>query len=170
MMYLKNEFWGTGGHLFDIHASLWASHHDRTITGTVHEDGKISLSANVQGLCNHHLDMTKSERVHDWQEVSVILNQIWCHQTHVFYCFSTCSYVNWQMKTWIIRLYRFKGMCNKKCLYTQMEADDKNVWKNMRNVQNIFQKGKKYWGAEFIVIEGSYPSLFLHLKAAFLFY
>lgn len=23
-----------------------------------------------------------------------------------------------------------------------MEADDKNVWKNMRNVQNIFQKGK----------------------------
>lgn len=34
--YLKDELWGGGGHLFDVHPSLGASHHYWTITGPVH--------------------------------------------------------------------------------------------------------------------------------------
>lgn len=36
MLYLKDEFWGAGSYLLDIHTSLGASYHDRTIEGAVH--------------------------------------------------------------------------------------------------------------------------------------
>lgn len=61
-MYLKDEFWVFGGYLLNIHPSLGASYHDRTITGAVHQDGKVGLPANIQGLSNHHLKMTKHDK------------------------------------------------------------------------------------------------------------
>lgn len=56
IVYLKDELWAAGGYLLDIHSSLGASHHDRSIAGTVHQDGEVGLPGNVEGLGNHHLD------------------------------------------------------------------------------------------------------------------
>lgn len=62
IIYLKDEFWGAGGYLLDIHASLGASYHDGTIAGAVHQDCKVGLPGNVQGLSNHHLHMAQQEK------------------------------------------------------------------------------------------------------------
>lgn len=75
IIYLKDEFWVAGGYLFDVHTSLWASYHDWPIAGPVHQDGKVGLSADVQGLSNHHLDMAQQE----WEG----LTKSWSYNTNL---------------------------------------------------------------------------------------
>lgn len=65
--YLEDEFWRAGSYLFDIHTSLGTSNHNRTITWAVHENGKVGLPANVQGLGNHHLHVAEQERRGWWR-------------------------------------------------------------------------------------------------------
>lgn len=63
IVYLEDEFGVVGGHFFDVHTSLWAPHHDGTITGAVHQNGEVGLPGNVQSLSDHHLEEEEGRRV-----------------------------------------------------------------------------------------------------------
>lgn len=68
---LEDELRVGGSHFLDVHPSLGASNHDWAVAGPIHQDGKVGLPADVQGLGHHHLAAARrrpseSERVREW--------------------------------------------------------------------------------------------------------
>mmetsp|Transcript_30542 Transcript_30542/g.76647 ORF Transcript_30542/g.76647 Transcript_30542/m.76647 type:complete len:255 (+) Transcript_30542:208-972(+) len=52
---LVDLFRGVLGYLLNVHATVRAGHHYRTVVGTIHQNGKVELTRELERLSHHHL-------------------------------------------------------------------------------------------------------------------
>lgn len=63
-VYLEDVARVCCSYLLNVNSSIGAADHNWSTTVTVHQDGKVGLFSNIQGLRNHNLAESKRARQH----------------------------------------------------------------------------------------------------------